>query len=161
MRESKCIYELIKQRCKNSPTIFVGQYGVEDWHDRLGGKYCFKGIGNYVGAGRRLFLSGHTPDLGCHPPYHKEKAQGRYGQCAQRLQCPETNQGCEKGNGYSRFLSWCAYHPYVYATINPVWETVGAGTQGFEEWSGDKEKPLHGRKTMQRLVLNTIFCFFR
>ncbi len=31
------IYELIEQRCGNSPTIFVGQYAVEDWHERLGG----------------------------------------------------------------------------------------------------------------------------
>lgn len=36
-RESKFIYELIEQRCGNSPTIFVGQYDVEDWHGRLGG----------------------------------------------------------------------------------------------------------------------------
>lgn len=36
-RESKFIYELIEQRCGNSPTIFVGQYDVEDWHERLGG----------------------------------------------------------------------------------------------------------------------------
>lgn len=35
-RESKFIYELIEQRCGNSPTIFVGQYDVEDWHERLG-----------------------------------------------------------------------------------------------------------------------------
>lgn len=36
-RESKLIYELIEQRCGNSPTIFVGQYDVEDWHEGLGG----------------------------------------------------------------------------------------------------------------------------
>lgn len=36
-RESKFIYELIEQRCGNSPTIFVGQYDVKDWHERLGG----------------------------------------------------------------------------------------------------------------------------
>lgn len=36
-RESKFIYELIEQRCGNSPTIFVGQYDVEDWHEGLGG----------------------------------------------------------------------------------------------------------------------------
>lgn len=36
-RESKFIYELIEQRCGNNPTIFVGQYDVEDWHERLGG----------------------------------------------------------------------------------------------------------------------------
>ena len=31
------IYELIEQRCGNNPTIFVGQYEVADWHERLGG----------------------------------------------------------------------------------------------------------------------------
>lgn len=36
-RESKFIYELIEQRCGNSPTIFAGQYDVENWHERLGG----------------------------------------------------------------------------------------------------------------------------
>lgn len=36
-RESKFIYELIEHRCGNNPTIFVGQYYSEDWHDRLGG----------------------------------------------------------------------------------------------------------------------------
>ncbi|MCD7822939.1 MAG: ATP-binding protein [Oscillospiraceae bacterium] len=36
-RESKFIYELIEARCGNNPTIFVSQYGTEDWHDRLGG----------------------------------------------------------------------------------------------------------------------------
>ena len=36
-RESKFIYELIEQRCGNSPTIFVEQYDVEDWHEELGG----------------------------------------------------------------------------------------------------------------------------
>jgi len=36
-RESKFIYELIEQRCGNNPTIFVGQYEVADWHERLGG----------------------------------------------------------------------------------------------------------------------------
>ncbi len=36
-RESIFIYELIEQRCGNSPTIFVGQYDVEDWHEGLGG----------------------------------------------------------------------------------------------------------------------------
>lgn len=35
-RESKFIYELIEQRCGNSPAIFVGQYDVADWHERLG-----------------------------------------------------------------------------------------------------------------------------
>ena len=36
-RGSKFIYELIEQRCGNSPTVFVGQYDVADWHERLGG----------------------------------------------------------------------------------------------------------------------------
>ena len=36
-RESRFIYELIEHRCGNNPTIFVGQYGISDWHERLGG----------------------------------------------------------------------------------------------------------------------------
>lgn len=36
-KESKFIYELIEHRCGNNPTIFVGQYHVSDWHERLGG----------------------------------------------------------------------------------------------------------------------------
>ena len=36
-RGSKFIYELIEHRCGNNPTIFVCQYGTEDWHDRLDG----------------------------------------------------------------------------------------------------------------------------
>jgi len=36
-RESKFIYELIEQRYGNSPTIFVGQYDVEDRHERFDG----------------------------------------------------------------------------------------------------------------------------
>ncbi len=36
-RGSKFIDELIEQRCGNSPTVFVGQYDVSDWHERLGG----------------------------------------------------------------------------------------------------------------------------
>lgn len=36
-RESKFIYELIEHRCGTNPTIFVGQYGIDDWHERLGG----------------------------------------------------------------------------------------------------------------------------
>ena len=36
-KESKFIYELVEQRCGNNPTIFVGQYEVCDWHERLGG----------------------------------------------------------------------------------------------------------------------------
>ena len=36
-KESKFIYELVEQRCGNNPMIFVGQYEVCDWHERLGG----------------------------------------------------------------------------------------------------------------------------
>ena len=36
-KETKFIYELIEQRCGNNPTIFVGQYEISDWHERLGG----------------------------------------------------------------------------------------------------------------------------
>lgn len=36
-RESRFLYELIEHRCGNNPTIFVGQYSVSDWHERLGG----------------------------------------------------------------------------------------------------------------------------
>ena len=36
-RESKFLYELFEQRSGNNPTIFVGQYPIEDWHERLGG----------------------------------------------------------------------------------------------------------------------------
>ena len=36
-RESRFIYELIEHRCGNNSTIFVGQYGISDWHERLGG----------------------------------------------------------------------------------------------------------------------------
>lgn len=36
-KESKFIYELIEYRCGNNPTIFVGQYKISDWHERLGG----------------------------------------------------------------------------------------------------------------------------
>lgn len=36
-REFKFIYELIERRCGNNPAVFVGQYGIPDWHERLGG----------------------------------------------------------------------------------------------------------------------------
>ena len=36
-KESKFIYELVEHRCGNNPTIFVSQYDVGDWHERLGG----------------------------------------------------------------------------------------------------------------------------
>lgn len=36
-RESKFIYGLTEQGCGNSPAIFAGQYGAEDWHERPGG----------------------------------------------------------------------------------------------------------------------------
>ncbi len=36
-KEVKILYELFEQRCGNSPTIFVGQYAVDEWHGRLGG----------------------------------------------------------------------------------------------------------------------------
>ncbi len=40
-----------------------------------GGRYCVKGVGSHAGTGRRLFLSGHAPDLGHYPPCHKGSAQ--------------------------------------------------------------------------------------
>lgn len=36
-REAKWLYELLEMRKGNNPTLFVGQYATEDWHDRLGG----------------------------------------------------------------------------------------------------------------------------
>lgn len=36
-KEAKFLYELFEQRSGNNPTIFVGQYPKEEWHDRLGG----------------------------------------------------------------------------------------------------------------------------
>ena len=36
-KESRFIYELIAQRHENNPTVFVSQFGVSDWHERLGG----------------------------------------------------------------------------------------------------------------------------
>lgn len=31
------LYELFKQRSGVKPTIFVGQFPVDEWHDRIGG----------------------------------------------------------------------------------------------------------------------------
>lgn len=36
-KDAKILYELIEQRSGNNPTIFVGQYPVDKWHERLGG----------------------------------------------------------------------------------------------------------------------------
>ena len=36
-KESKFLYELIEQRGGTNSTIFVGQYAISDWHERLGG----------------------------------------------------------------------------------------------------------------------------
>ena len=36
-KDAKMLYELFEQRSGINPTIFVGQYPVEEWHDRLGG----------------------------------------------------------------------------------------------------------------------------
>lgn len=36
-KESKILYELFEQRAGNHPTIFVGQYEIDAWHERLGG----------------------------------------------------------------------------------------------------------------------------
>ena len=36
-KEAKILYELFEQRSGNNPTIFVGQYPVDEWHERLGG----------------------------------------------------------------------------------------------------------------------------
>ena len=98
-----------------------------------GGRYCFKGVGSHADTGRRLFLSGHAPDLGHYPSCHKGSAQGRYGQCTGRLQCHETNQGRKEVTGRAGFLSGCVHCPYVYAASNPIREAVGAGAYGFEE----------------------------
>ena len=51
---------------------------------------------------------------------HKGSAQGRYGQCAGRLQCHETDQRRKEGTGCAGFLSGCVHRPYVYANANPV-----------------------------------------
>ena len=84
------------------------------------GRYRFKGVGSHADTGRRLFLSGHAPDLEHYPPCHKGSAQGRYGQCAGWLQCHETNQGRKEGTGCAGFLSGCVHRPHVYAASNPV-----------------------------------------
>ena len=36
-RDAKMPYELFEQRGGNNPTIFVGQFPVAEWHERLGG----------------------------------------------------------------------------------------------------------------------------
>lgn len=36
-KDAKLLYELFEQRSGNNPTIFVGQYPVDEWHERLGG----------------------------------------------------------------------------------------------------------------------------
>ncbi len=36
-RNANILYELFEQRCGTNPTIFVGHYPVDEWHDRLGG----------------------------------------------------------------------------------------------------------------------------
>ena len=36
-KDAKILYELFEQRSGNNPTIFVGQYPVDEWHNRLGG----------------------------------------------------------------------------------------------------------------------------
>ena len=36
-RAAKMLYELFEQRSGNNSTIFVGQFPVSEWHDRLGG----------------------------------------------------------------------------------------------------------------------------
>ena len=35
--DAKILYELFEQRSGTNATIFVGQYPVDEWHDRLGG----------------------------------------------------------------------------------------------------------------------------
>ena len=36
-KDSKWIYELVEQRSGINPTIFVGQYKIDDWYERFGG----------------------------------------------------------------------------------------------------------------------------
>ncbi len=36
-KDAKNLYELFGQRSGNNSTIFVRQYPVDEWHDRLGG----------------------------------------------------------------------------------------------------------------------------
>lgn len=36
-KDAKLLYELFEQRSGTNPTIFVGQFAVSEWHDRLGG----------------------------------------------------------------------------------------------------------------------------
>ena len=37
-KDAKNLYELSEQRSGNNSTIFVGQYPVDEWHGRLGGR---------------------------------------------------------------------------------------------------------------------------
>lgn len=36
-KDAKMLYELFEQRSGINPTIFVGQFPVDEWHDRMGG----------------------------------------------------------------------------------------------------------------------------
>lgn len=36
-KDAKMLYELFEQRSGINPTIFVGQFPVDEWHDRIGG----------------------------------------------------------------------------------------------------------------------------
>lgn len=36
-KDAKMLYELFEQRSGVNPTIFVGQFPVDEWHDRMGG----------------------------------------------------------------------------------------------------------------------------
>lgn len=36
-KDAKILYELFEQRSGINPTIFVGQFPVDEWHDRMGG----------------------------------------------------------------------------------------------------------------------------
>ena len=36
-KDARNLYELFEQRSGNNSTIFVGQYPVDEWHNRLGG----------------------------------------------------------------------------------------------------------------------------
>ncbi len=37
-KDTKNLYELFEQRSENHSTVFVGQYPVDEWHNRLGGR---------------------------------------------------------------------------------------------------------------------------
>lgn len=36
-KDAKLLYELFEQRSGSNPTIFVGQFAINEWHERLGG----------------------------------------------------------------------------------------------------------------------------